>query len=214
MERMFDSRFRNFNEQMEKNRQLMLKQMDTERKQLTTGKQEGGQLAKRPEEGQLMTQHSYTKQNRMSESRAVQVGKYRIMYKLVDETRERDGISLPHIVRQINCHPAAPMNILSENSIFEETLGEGKSQRILSQFERDTKNVTDIQKPHLIMKYVNTILQDDPADMEKGKIYTLKITYLNKDNERYRYTYRLRQGEAQGQSNIERSSKLFSSFFW
>ena len=45
-------------------------------------------------------------------------------------------------------------------------------------------------------------------------MYGLKVVFLNKENERFKYTFHRRQGEAQGQSNIERSQKLFSSFFF
>ena len=80
------------------------------------------------------------------------------MYKLIDQTKERDGVSLPHNVRQIDCQPAAPMHILFEHSLFKETLADGMNDRILTQFEKDTKNVEERQRPHRILKYVNSVL--------------------------------------------------------
>jgi hypothetical protein len=77
------------------------------------------------------------------ETRALQVGEYRILYKLIDQTKEKDGIVLPHVVRQIDCNPAAPLNILKDNALFDELLEEGKTQRLLAQFENDTKNVAE-----------------------------------------------------------------------
>ena len=71
---------------------------------------------------------------------------------------------IPHFVRQINCSPAAPLHILTENSPFDEELEEGKKQRILTQFELDTKNLPEYQKPERILKYVNSVIQDDPRD--------------------------------------------------
>ncbi len=142
------------------------------------------------------------------------MGKYRILYKLIDQTKEKDGVVLPHIVRQIDCNPAAPMNILKENALFEESLDEGMSQRLLTQFENDTKNVQENQKPKSIIKYVNSIMTDDPKNAQSGKIFGLKVVYLNSNNDRMRYTYHKRQGETNPQINIERSTKLFSSFFF
>jgi hypothetical protein len=43
------------------------------------------------------------------------------MYKLIDQTREKDEVIIPHIIRQIDCNPAAPINLLIENAPFKET---------------------------------------------------------------------------------------------
>jgi hypothetical protein len=148
------------------------------------------------------------------ETRALQLGKYRVLYKFIDQTKEKDGLMLPHIVRQIDCSPAAPLNLLIENSFFEEELDQGKKQRILTQFENDTRNAPEHQRPHRIIKYVNSIIQEDPQDTQKGKVYGLKVVYLNKDNDRFRYYYKKRQGDEHQQVSIDRSTKLFSSFFF
>lgn len=116
------------------------------------------------------------------------------------------------MVRQIDCNPAAPVELLKENSPFQEELDSGK-KKILSQFINDTKNVPDHQKPQRILKFVNSIIQEDPQDQEKGKVFGLKVVYLNKDNDRLRYYYKKRQGE-EAQMSIDRSTKLFSSFFF
>ncbi len=175
--------------------------------QVATKGQEGGELAN-------VTRHSYTKEHRQVETRALQIGQYRILYKLIDQTKEKDGIVLPHLVRQIDCNPAAPINILKENALFEETLEEGKNMKLLSQFENDTKNVPENQKPHKIIKYVNSIMTEDPNNLQSGKIFGVKVVYLNNNNDRLRYTYQKRQGDSNSQINIERSTKLFSSFFF
>jgi hypothetical protein len=117
-------------------------------------------------------------------------------------------------VRQIDANPAAPINILKENALFEEILEDGKSQKILDQFELDTKNVPDHQKPHRIIKYVNSIMTEDPKNKQSGKVYGVKVVYLNRDNDRYRYTFHKRQGEANPEISIDKSNKLFSSFFF
>ena len=80
----------------------------------------------RPEPGQI-THHSYTKETRQVETRSIQLGKYRLMYKLIDQTKERDGVQLPHLIRQIEANPGAPMNLIAENAPFEETLESGKN---------------------------------------------------------------------------------------
>ena len=225
-----DRRFRNFSDTMFKNQELQIqefkKEMEKQRKQhlslegkkqkelgssqqqqLATKAQEGGQVAN-------VSRHSYTKEHRQVETRALQIDKYRILYKLIDQTKEKDGVILPHIVRQIDCNPAASLDILRENALFEESLDEGKSQRLFTQFEKDTKDVDENKKPHRIIKYVNSILTEDPKNNESGKIFGVKVVYLNNNNDRLRYTFQKRQGETNPQINIERSSKLFSSFFF
>ena len=226
-----DRRFRDFSDTMFKNQELQIqefkKEMEKQRKQqlslegkkqkeiassqqqqqLATKAQEGGQLAN-------VSRHSYTKEHRQVETRALQIDKYRILYKLIDQTKEKDGIVLPHIVRQIDCNPAAPLDILRDNALFEETVDEGKSQRLFYQFENDTKNVDENKKPQRIIKYVNSILTEDPKNSESGKIFGLKVVYLNNNNDRLRYTFQKRQGDTNAKINIERSTKLFSSFFF
>lgn len=61
---------------------------------------------------------------------------------------------------------------------------------------------------------MNSIIQEDPSDKEKGKVFGVKVVYLNKDNDRFRYYYRKRQGEENPHVSIDRSTKLFSSFFF
>ena len=106
------------------------------------------------------------------------------------------------------------MNILKENALFDEILEEGKGHKILEQFELDTKNVPDNQKPHRIIKYVNSIITENAKDTKSSKMFGVKVVYLNRDNDRYRYTFHKRQGEANAEVNIEKSTKLFSSFFF
>jgi mRNA-degrading endonuclease RelE of RelBE toxin-antitoxin system len=184
-----------------------------QQKAIGAGAATSQEVAKKEEPGQLATHTSYTREERRSETKSLQIGKYRLLYKFIDQTKEKDGVVLPHIVRQIDCNPAAPLNLLLENAIFEEELEDGKKMKILSQFEQDTKNVQDLQKPNRIVKYVNSIIQEDPNDAG-SKIYGVKVVYLNKNNDRYRYYYRKRAGDAQPQMSIDRSTKLFSSFFF
>jgi hypothetical protein len=48
----------------------------------------------------------------------------------------------------------------------------------------------------------------------ESKSFNMKVVYLNKENERFRYYYKKRQGEGQGQFSIDRSTKLFTSGFF
>ena len=57
-------------------------------------------------------------------------------------------------------------------------------------------------------------MTEDPKNAQSGKIFGVKVVYLNNNNDRLRYTYQKRQGEANPEINIERSTKLFSSFFF
>lgn len=121
------------------------------------------------------------------ESRGIQIGKYRMLYKFIEQTKEKDGVQMPHLERRIDCHPATPLNLVIENSIFEEELDAGKKQKVLTQFQNDTRNVPEHQKPQRILKFVNSIVQEDL--IQGGKVYGLKVTYLNKDNDRFKYYY-------------------------
>jgi hypothetical protein len=49
--------------------------------------------------------------------------------------------------------------------------------------------------------------------LEGGKTFDIKVVYLNKDNDRYRYYYKKQSGQAQPQISIDRSTKLFSRYF-
>lgn len=192
-----DRRFKEYSDFMFKNRQRQLEDFrkESEKKpQLKASGETSQQLAKQqPTESQVgtLSHASYTKEHRQVETRAIQLGKYRILYKFIEQTKEKDGLILPHIVRQIDCSPAAPIDLLMENSPYEEELDSGK-KRILSQFISDTNNVPDYQKPRRIIKFVNSIIQEDPHDQVKGKVFGLKVVYLNKDNERLRYYYKKR----------------------
>jgi hypothetical protein len=219
-----DRRFRDFSDMINKNRERQLEDFRKTFEQTPSAKalkqEETGaaekQLAKKPEAGELstLTAHSYTKERRQVETRALQIGRYRILYKMIDQTKEKDGVELPHIVRQIDCNPAAPINILKENTLFEEFVDQGLTNKILHQFEEDTKNVPENEKPHRIIKYVNSVMTEDPKNKQSGKMYGVKVVYLNRDNDRYRYTFQKRQGDANPQVKIERSTKLFQSFFF
>ena len=149
-----DRRFRDFSESMNKNRERQLEEFRKffdktasakAIKQEESGAQGQQQVAKRAEGDELsaLTAHSYTKERRQVETRALQIGRYRVLYKMIDQTKEKDGVELPHVVRQIDCNPAAPINLLKENALFEEILDEGKTEKLLNQFELDTKNVPD-----------------------------------------------------------------------
>lgn len=219
-----DRRFREFRERMMVDQKKQIEQFKKEfesKPQAIKSEQlkaaaPSGEVATRPEAGQVapITHHSYTKENRKVETRALQLGDYRILYKYIDQTKEKDGVVLPHVVRHIECQPAAPISLLKENALFEEELDAGKRDKILKQFEEDTKAVPEYQKPHRILKYVNSIITEDPSNKEAGKTYALKVVYLNKDNDRLRYFYKKRQGEKSPQVSIDRSTKLFSSFFF
>lgn len=91
------------------------------------------------------------------ETKGIQIGKYRMLYKFIDQTREKDGVFVPHLERQIECHPGTPLNLVIENSIFEEELGSGSKQKVLTQFQNDTRNAPEYQRPQRILKYVNSI---------------------------------------------------------
>jgi hypothetical protein len=91
-----DRRFREFSEVINKNRERQIEEFRKEMERLNQQRaiKSGGesktgasqQVAKRPEAGELSTvsHHSYTKERRQVETRALQIDKYRILYKMID----------------------------------------------------------------------------------------------------------------------------------
>ena len=68
------------------------------------------------------------------------------------------------------------------------------------------KNAAENERADRILKYQNMV--DEDVD-QKTQVYRIKVTYLTKGNERFRYYYRKRQGDSQPQVTIDRVTKHF-----
>jgi len=64
---------------------------------------------------------------------------HRLKWRVLDYLQERDGVKVPHVVKQIFCDPPAPIDIIQKNVKIKETLG-NQDQDVLSQFLKDCKN--------------------------------------------------------------------------
>jgi gamma-glutamyl-gamma-aminobutyrate hydrolase PuuD len=58
----------------------------------------------------------WTKQTSNVESHEVNVEGHRIRFRIINYSKERDGIRIPHLHKQIFCSPAAPIELLRNNS--------------------------------------------------------------------------------------------------
>lgn len=134
IEKDLNKKFEEFNDRMFKNRKLQLEEKQKEQEGRVATKAEGG--------GEL--QHmSYLKERRQVDSNEIIVDGHRMLFRTLDYSKERDGVLIPHILKQVYCHPAISLDLLKENSFFKESIDKDKEQRVLSQFENDIKNVPE-----------------------------------------------------------------------
>jgi hypothetical protein len=105
MDRMLDRTFESFENDMELTRQKMLQS------------QEVKQRAIRPEST------SYTKSfHSLDQHEDILDGK-RIKYKTLESTKEKDGVKIPHVLREITCDPPVDLDKLRDYIQFKELTG-------------------------------------------------------------------------------------------
>lgn len=103
----FDRTFDSFEKEMEQTRRDWLKTYNEDKnKQLT-----------------LPTYHSYQKESHNEESRVLTVKDHTLKFKICEMTKERDGVKIPHIIKQFEVEPPADVNLLTDYSHMKETIG-------------------------------------------------------------------------------------------
>jgi len=75
--------------------------------------------------------HCCVKDMSRIESNTVTINGVEIRSRIIDVTRERDGVKIPFIIRQIFCHPGAPIDMLRRHITFKEGLF-GKEYELLT----------------------------------------------------------------------------------
>jgi len=54
----------------------------------------------------------------------ITIDNHRIKWRTLDYLQERDGVRVPHIVKQIFCNPPAPIELLQKNINLKETIND------------------------------------------------------------------------------------------
>ena len=109
-----DRKFKHFEDVMEKERQRSLQEHKDSHKE--------GQLAKK----------TYSKQSTSVESSELEVDGHHMKFILSTYTKEKDGIKVPYIYKQITCEPPAPADFIrSHTETIWETIG-GCDKRVFS----------------------------------------------------------------------------------
>jgi hypothetical protein len=62
----------------------------------------------------------------------------RIRYKTLETTKEKDGVKIPHMLREIECDPPCDLETLQKCISFKENVG-GKEQKVFQTFLEDAK---------------------------------------------------------------------------
>jgi len=81
--------------------------------------------------------HCSLKETSKMDSNTVTINGVTIRSRVIEIIRERDGVKLPYIIRQVFCEPAAPLDMLRKHISFKENIL-GKEREIFYQFLEDS----------------------------------------------------------------------------
>lgn len=120
-------------------------------------------------------------------------------FRTIEFFKERDGIRIPHTIRQIFCNPASPIDLLQENSKFKEIENDVEN-KVLTQFLCDQKHFGDKYEASKIWRYENEI---DVDSFSGKKQYIIKVWYEAKDGQRFLYTFTYLRGDKTGTYRLD-----------
>ena len=115
-------------------------------------------------------------------------------------TKEKDGISMPHIVKQINCSSGCDIDLLQKHAVLYETL-HGVDQTVLTQFLMDSKNFESNMKPVKLNRYENVISVEPESGQNE---YTIHVWFQNQKEEKYLYTFIIKHGASSGHYTVKK----------
>ena len=88
--------------------------------------------------------------------------------------KERDGVHLPFVQKQIICNPGAPLELVIEHAgTITETVA-GQEQRVLTRFLSDSSRFNKDQKPAKLLKFENIVSLNADCSMNE---YLIKVWY-------------------------------------
>lgn len=105
MDRMLERTFDTFEEDMDSFRNKALQSSQTQQQQI------------QPE------RTSYMKSYHSVDQREDVVNGKRIKYKTLETTKEKDGVKIPHVIREITCDPPCELDTLKDYVKFKELTG-------------------------------------------------------------------------------------------
>ena len=133
----------------------------------------------------VASSNTYSKQTQNVETSQITINGTTLRQKLLQFVKERDGVRLPHLVKEVYCSPAADISTVMDYATVMETVN-GIDQKVLSQFVTDAKNFEAALAPQKIIKYSNVI----SLETESGhNNYEIKVAFLTQNDERYVYTF-------------------------
>ena len=181
MDRSLDRQFRYHEREMEHQRRQLMDQF----------KQEGLSNLN-------LEDTSYSKETHSVDQRSALVNGSRIRQKTLETIKEKDGVRMPHLVKEITCDPPCDLKTVRDFVKMRELTESGGEKALLSQFLKDAKDKNiDAKK---LIKYQNEVIYDS----ESGKNnYGLNVSFLDKDNKKQIYSFNKAQDAIQAEAKFE-----------
>lgn len=122
----------------------------------------------------------------------------RIAIKTLETTKERDGVKVPHVLREVTCDPPCDLKLVQDYVQLKETIGQNKDLRFLDQFLNDcnAKNLA----PKKIVKYQNEIVHDSKSNKDN---YTVNVSFLDENEKRHVYQFSQAQDAIKGETKFD-----------
>ena len=167
MDRALERNFRYFDRDMEQQRRQLL----------DTFKEEG--IA-----NLNLEDTSYSKETHNVDQRSALVNGCRIRQKTLETIKEKDGVRMPHLVKEVTCDPPCDIDTVKDFVKLKEIGSSGEEKALLSQFLKDAKEKNvDVKK---LIKYQNEVTFDSESGKNK---YGINVSFVDKDNKKQIYSY-------------------------
>ena len=134
--------------------------------------------------------NNYTKSSSTVETSSMTVGEYTLNFRIINYIKEKDGIRIPHIIKQVFCNPAVSVECLRDNCIFKETIND-EERRVLTQFLDDANIFGDQSSAFKIHRFKNEI--DVDANSGRNQ-YIIKVWFDSVKRTKLLYTFTYLQG--------------------
>ena len=119
--------------------------------------------------------NTYTKQSQNVETSQITINGITLKQKLLQFVKERDGIRLPHLIKEVFCSPPASLSTVLDYATLLETVN-GIDQKILTQFVVDAATFEGNMAPSKIMRFENTIRMDIQSG--GNNLYEIKVVFI------------------------------------
>ena len=104
-------------DELEKNFSAFKTEMDNSKKQMLDELKKG-------KKDIAVSDHTFMKEVSEVEQRKFTVGGITLEFSVLNFMKERDGVRLPHLVKQIECFPPCSIDLLLEHSTLKETIND------------------------------------------------------------------------------------------